>query len=153
MGEEIGSHNQSSKRESRHRIRWHPVATHFPLALFGVTFGFQVLHFFFDPKCFFTTSNVLIMVGAIAMVPTLWTGWMDWKRNYRGARTRLFTRKIWIGSGMFVVSAAVAIFRNVYYGFHGEIPSLHHIWYTFALTLLIAGALTEGFYGGKLIRR
>ena len=87
------------------------------------------------------------------MVPTVWTGWRDWKRNYRGARTRLLKRKIYIGSAMLVVSFATAIFRNAYYGFHGELPSLHHIWYTFAVLSLITGAVAEGFYGGKLIRR
>jgi uncharacterized membrane protein len=150
-----GSETTESRSEAppARRVRWHPVATHFPIALFGVAFGFQMLHFFFDSECFFNSSNVAIIAGAASMVPALWTGWVDWKRNYKASRARIFKRKMTVGFGMFGVSLAVAIYRNVKYGFHGELPSLHHIWYTFALALLIGGAVAEGFYGGHLIRR
>ena len=143
----------SPPRSKGHRVRWHPVATHFPIALFAATFGFQLLYLASGKICFFTSSNIMIITGAASMVPALWTGWLDWKKNYRAARTRLFRRKIWLGIGMFVLSATIAIFRNVYFGFEGEIPGLHHTWYTFTLALLIGSAITEGFFGGRLAHR
>lgn len=87
------------------------------------------------------------------MVPALVTGWLDWKRNYHASRARLFKRKIGIGIGMLVVSAAAAIFRGVYYSFEGAFASPYHLWFTVIVVVLFGGAVAEGFYGGHLIRR
>lgn len=153
-----GSDERSPEAKPKRKVRWHPVAVHFPMALFGTAFAFQLLHIAFyhstfQSRAFFLSSNILVLIGAAAMIPAVWTGWIDWKRNYRGAGTRLFKRKILVGFGMLVVSVAVSLFRSLYYGFQGDLPAIHHIWYVLALGLLIAGAVVEGFYGGRLIRR
>ena len=61
---------------------------HFPISLFGVAFGFQILHLFIAPACFELATNVTLLGGAVMMIPTTWTGWFTWKGDYIDADLR-----------------------------------------------------------------
>jgi len=100
----------------RYKIHWHVLFVHFPLAFFGVAFGFQVIHLFTSPACFELATNVVLLAGTVVMVPTLLTGWRTWKTRYQGARGLIFRRKITIGFAMLVFSVALLAWRRVAYG-------------------------------------
>jgi uncharacterized membrane protein len=135
----------------RYKLHWHVFLTHFPIALFGVAFLFQVLHLLWSPECFELSTNVALAAGAISMVPTTLTGWRTWKRSYEGALVPLFRRKITIAVLLLGTSMSLAIWRI---GFPGMFPDvsygLTHWLYLAGNTILIAGAAAEGFYGGQL---
>lgn len=138
----------------RYKIHWHVLLVHFPISLFGVTFGFQVLHLFIAPACFELATNVALIAGAAMMVPTTWTGWSTWKGHYKGAKVLLFQRKITISFAMLTLSVPLVVWRIVSLGLFEEAPMSPQHWiYLAGNALLIAGAAAEGYYGGRLNHR
>ncbi len=139
--------NQVAQR----RIHWHIVLTHFPISLFGVTFLFQVLHLFLQPDSFEAASNVTLMGGALAMIPTTWTGWATWRGRYKGATVPLFKKKIITAFVMLVLSVSLVLWRSLTYDIFSNQPYLRdHLVYFTGTALLIAGSVVEGYYGGRL---
>lgn len=137
-----------------YKIHWHVFLTHFPISLFGAAFLFQIMHLFRHPDCFEMSSNVALVVGVIALVPTTWTGWRTWKRRYQGAQVPLFQRKIAIAFTLLGLSVPLAIWRFTYPDMFQHVsPGLGHWFYLTGNALLIAGAAAEGFYGGRLNHR
>jgi uncharacterized membrane protein len=138
-------------RLPRYKLHWHVLLIHFPLSFFGVAFGFQIIHLFTSPACFELATNVVLLAGTVMMVPTLLTGWRTWKTRYQGARGFIFRRKISIGFAMLIFSTALLAWRTLAFGaFTNVVFSAAHWVYLAANTLLMAGALAEGFYGGRL---
>ena len=138
----------------RHKRHWHVMFTHFPIALFGTAFLFQILHLFIAPACFELATNVVLLAGAIIMVPTTLTGWTTWKRRYKGAKVLLFQRKIITSYVMLGIGTGLAVWRFLYLGLFDKAPSSPEHWiYLAGNTALITGAFIEGYYGGKLNHR
>lgn len=136
------------------RIHWHVLLIHFPISFFVVSFGFMLLHLFTFTPCFEMASTVTLIAGAVMMVPATLTGWYTWKSRYRGVRGMLFQRKIPISFAMIAISIILATWRTVSFGIFEDI--LHPIWhgvYFGGTTLLLLGAMAEGYYGGRLNHR
>ncbi len=88
------------------------------------------------------------------MIPTTWSGWSTWKHYYKGARVMLFQRKIAIAFGMLGLSVILSIWRFLFFGFFTEAPESPQHWiYLLGNTLLVTGAIVEGYYGGRLNHR
>jgi len=138
----------------RYKIHWHVLLIHFPISLFGAAFGFQVLHLFIAPTCFELATNVTLIGGAVMMIPTAWTGWFTWKRDYKGAKIMLFQRKIRTALAMLAFSVPLVTWRIIFLGLFEEAPESPAHWiYLAGNTLLIVGAVVEGYYGGRLHHR
>jgi len=138
----------------KHRIHWHVFLTHFPISMFGGAFGFQVLHLFLAPVCFELATNVALLGGTATLLPTIATGWKEWKSHYHGAKGLIFKRKIITASGMAALSLPLIIWRIGALGFFEEARfSPAHWIYLAGNTLLILGAIVEGYYGGILNHR
>ncbi len=134
-----------------YRIQWHVLLVHFPISFFGVAFIFQILHLITNPFCFELATNVVLAAGTVMMIPTTWSGWFSWKNHYKGAKTYLFQRKILTAFIMLGISLALSTWRLVAFGVFNEAPENPQHWiYLFGNTLLILGAITEGYYGGRL---
>jgi uncharacterized membrane protein len=140
-------------RKASHYVAWHALVVHFPISLFGVAFLFHVLHFFVAYECFELATNTSLLVGAVAMVPSVITGWITWRSRYHGMRSAVILRKIYIGLAMLVLSSGVVIWRVGIVGIQNETSPPGHPVYTILVTLLILGAVLEGYYGGPLTHR
>ncbi len=139
-----------SRASTGYKIHWHVLLVHFPISFFTVSAGFMILHMFTNVECFELSGYLTLLAGAIAMVPTTFTGWSSWKKSYKGARTRIFLYKIRISFAMLALSLLLIVLRNVF------LPGLHSIWhwvYGVGFALLFLGAMSEGFYGGRLNHR
>ncbi len=134
----------------RYRIHWHIYVIHFPISFFMVSAGFMLAHLFTHTSCFETSSYVTLIAGAAVMWPATLTGWIAWKTQYRGARTRVFTYKIWIAFGMTILSAGLAIWHGA---FPAEAHTFWHGLYFTGFVALLAGAIAEGYFGGRLNHR
>ena len=133
------------------RIHWHVFLTHFPISLFGAAFGFQILHLFMAPACFELATNVALLGGAATLLPTVASGWSEWKTHYHGARGLIFKRKITAGFGMLALSLPLVIWRVAALGLFEEAPDSPEHWiYLAGNTFLILGAILEGYSGGRL---
>jgi uncharacterized membrane protein len=132
------------------RVHWHVALTHFPISLFGTAFLFQVLHLLMFEKPFELATTVCILAGAASLVPAIISGWITWKSHYHGATVRLFQRKIATAFGMLGVSVPLAIWRVVLYRLGNEADGIDHYVFFVLTTGLIAGAIAEGYLGGRL---
>lgn len=138
----------------KYKMHWHVYLVHFPISFFGVSFGFQVLHLFFAQECFELATNVTLAFGTLAMIPTTWSGWSSWKKGYKGAKIRLFQRKINTAFFMLAFSIVLTFWRFTFYDIsESTIHGLGHWIYLLGSTILILGAIVEGFYGGRLNHR
>ncbi len=132
------------------RIHWHVALTHFPISLFGTAFLFQVLHLFIDPGPFELATTVCIVAGAGSLVPALISGWFTWKRYFHASKARIFKRKIITGLVMLGVSVPLAIWRVLLYRLGSDALGIEHYAFFVFTTALIAGAVLEGYLGGRL---
>jgi uncharacterized membrane protein len=136
------------------KIHWHVVFIHFPISFFMTAFGFQILHLFMAPICFELATNIVLSAAAAMMIPTVWSGCASWKKNYNGAKGRLFQRKIAIGFGMLFFSVLLVSWRTISFGFFAQAAEAPQHWiYLVGNTALIVGAIAEGSYGGRLNHR
>jgi uncharacterized membrane protein len=139
---------------ARRRFHWHVYLTHFPISLFGAAFGFQILHLFMAPACFELATNVALIGGTVVLLPTIVSGWSEWKVHYHGAKGLIFKRKIMTAFGMAALSLPLIVWRIAALGLFQEArQSPAHWLYLAGNTLLILGAVVEGYYGGRLNHR
>ncbi len=139
---------------ARRKTHWHVLFTHFPISLFGTAFGFQVLHLVTTPTCFELATNVTLLGGTALLVPTIWTGWSEWKGRYHGAKGLIFKRKITMALVMAALSLPLVLWRIIALGLFEEVPRSPEHWiYLAGNTILIMGAILEGYYGGRLTHR
>ena len=137
-----------------YHIHWHVLITHFPISFFVAAFGFQIAHFFTMPRCFEESSNLALIAGTAALMPAILTGWKSWKSNYSGAQVPIFQRKIIISFIMLGLSFVLSVWRITFMDVFEDIPTnLNHWIYFSGNLLLMAGASTEGYYGGRLNHR
>lgn len=145
---------QSRAEALKRRKHWHVFLTHFPISFFGGAFGFQVLHLFMAPACFELATNVALIGGVVSLVPTIWTGWSEWKNRYHGAKGSIFLRKIRIAIGLAALGLPLVTWRIVGLGLFDEAPmNPPHMIYLAGNVVLIIGAVFEGLYGGRLTHR
>ncbi len=136
------------------RVHWHVFLTHFPISMFGGAFGFQILHLFLAPVCFELATNVALLGGTVTLLPTIATGWKEWRGHYQGAKGLIFKRKITTAAGMAALCIPLVVWRIGALGFFEEARMSPEHWiYLAGNTLLILGAIVEGYYGGRLNHR
>jgi uncharacterized membrane protein len=154
MIESINTTPEPSVAPPRHKVHWHVLFTHFPISLFGTAFGFQVLHLFIAPRCFELATNMTLLGGTIMLMPTVMTGWAEWKTRFHGSKSLIFRRKIQTAFGMAALSLVLTIWRSAALGLFEEAPESPAHWiYLAGNTCLILGAIVEGYYGGRLSHR
>lgn len=154
MDEPVQTAPQPGAALPKSRIHWHVFLTHFPIALFGAAFGFQILHLFMAPACFELATNVALLGGAAMLIPTVATGWSEWKTHYHGAKGLIFKRKITAAFAMLALSLPLIVWRIAALGLFEEARQSPAHWiYLAGNTLLIVGAILEGYYGGRLTHR
>lgn len=138
-------------RRSPRRIHWHVAFTHFPISLFGTAFLFQTLHFFIFQDAFELATSVCIIAGAISLVPATISGWFTWKRHYHASKARVFRRKLIVALVMLGVSIPQATWRIVLHNISTDVRGISHVTFFVATSLLVAGAVIEGYLGGRLV--
>lgn len=146
----MGKDKQKGQTKLRYKIHWHVLFTHFPVSFFLLSTGFMVLHLFTRRSCYELAAFLSVLAGALVLIPTTISGWLTWKGSYKGMRGKIFLYKIRIAGGMFFLSVALISTRLIFH------PELHLVWiwgYAGGILLLLAGAMVEGFYGGRLNHR
>ena len=148
------STKDTGRAKVKYRIHWHVLLIHFPISAFLGSFVFISLHLFTRTYCFALAAYVSLIAGAIVMLPTAATGWFTWKGRYKRFKGKMFLYKIRISLAMIVVSIALVIFQTVFP--FSSLDIRHNIWhaiYFTGVTLLMLGAMAEGYYGGRLHHR
>jgi uncharacterized membrane protein len=107
---------QPLKTPLRYRIHWHVWLIHFPISFFLAAFVFQFLHLFPHHLrgVFEVAGNVMIIGGTVAMIQVTWTGWRAWKREYKGAPSVRFSRKILLAFAMLPLAGVITLWRTIF---------------------------------------
>ncbi len=141
---------QTGRAVPKYKIHWHVLLTHFPVSFFILSAGFMIQHFVTENACYEIASFLSMLAGAVFLVPAAISGWLTWKSRYKGIRLKMFRIKIRIALTMITLSFALAVSPLL------AAPPYHTVWmwgYAAGILLLVIGAITEGFYGGRLNHR
>jgi uncharacterized membrane protein len=142
--------SSSSRTVLKYKTHWHVIFTHFPVGFFTLSFGLMALHLITRTTCLEQGAYLGLIAGTAVLLPTTLSGWLTWKSRYKGARGKLFLRKIRISYIMIGISIILVIWRSSFP------DTLHSVWlglYATGITLLLLGAMAEGYYGGRLNHR
>jgi len=133
---------------------WHVLLGHFPTAAFLGSYAFMILHLITETTCFELSAFIALISGAALMLPTTISGWITWKKKYKGARGKIFINKIRIAFAILTISIMLVVYRVLFITENLDIfHNLWHFFYFTGSTLLFIGALTEGYFGGRLNHR
>ena len=136
-----------------YKFHWHIMFTHFPVPLLMVAFGFQALDIILNTGGFDVSTDIVFVAAVLMLFPAAFTGWRTWKTSYKGAKIMLFQRKIAAAWAMFAIGIPAAIWR-VWLERNGiEDTFWIDAVYFLSIALLVAGAIVEGYYGGRLSHR
>jgi hypothetical protein len=88
-----------------------------------VSAGFMLAHLFTNAVCFELAGFYTLAAAILVLVPTTVSGWITWKRRYKGALTRNFRYKIvtafsMIFNGLVLLSLQGVIARGPHTGWH-----------------------------------
>ncbi|MGR3294483.1 MAG: DUF2231 domain-containing protein [Candidatus Scalindua sp.] len=75
-------------------IPFHALAIHFPTALYPVAIIFLFLALIFDRDSFRSSYFYLMIIATLSTPISHYTGIVEWKKKFRGARTHIFINKI-----------------------------------------------------------
>lgn len=144
----------SGSIKAKYKMHWHTLLAHFPISFFLGSFTFMGLHLLMGNNCFALAAYTSLIAGAIILLPTTATGWVTWKKDYRGSKGRIFRNKIRISFGMIFLSIVLVIYQSfIPFDIIDAWYSLGHLIYFGGVTLLMMGAAAEGYYGGRLHHR
>lgn len=138
----------------RYRLHWHVLLTHSPVGAFSGAFLFMILHVISRNACYVQAAYVSLLAGLAVLIPTTITGWVTWKRTYKGFKNKLFRIKIWTSFVMIPVAAALALYQTLH---PFSLLDISHRWehalYFLGVVVLLLGSFLEGFWGGRLHHR
>ena len=128
---------------------WHAELVHFPVSFFVGSALFMVLHLLSSSNrdAYELASFVMLVSGAVVTLPATLTGWLSWRKYYRGARTKLFLYKIRTAFAMVLLSITLVVWHVIWP------PPRDTAWlyaYAVGIFLLFLGTVIEGYYGGRL---
>jgi uncharacterized membrane protein len=95
-------------------LQWHPIAVHFTNALFPVAFFFLVLYLVFRLDSFRYTYFYILALATISSPIAYFTGIIDWKQRYKGAKTSTFDKKIRSGIALVIVGVICTAWYATY---------------------------------------
>jgi len=143
------THNKEYWKEWYRKYHPHPMFVHFPIALHFFASGLDVIFFFYPKSSFataiFYTFLVATVTGAIAMVPGIFSWWL----NYKLAFTYIFIVKLTLSIVTLLLGfIAIFIYLNdpeVVYTLSLSSVVYHGIVFFTMITVAIVS-----YYGAKL---
>lgn len=138
----------------KYKLHWHVLFTHFPVGAFSGAFLFMALHAITRDRCYGQAAYVSLLAGLFVLIPTTATGWVTWKRKYKGFKNKLFRIKIWTSFAMIPICAALVAYQTLH---PFTVLEVSHRWehalYFVGVSSLLFGSFLEGFWGGRLHHR
>ena len=104
-------------------------------------------------EAFEMATTVSLVARAVSMIPAIVSGWLTWKRQYHLSKARILRLKIRFAFMMLGASMALSAWRLTLYSLGYEGHGINHYVFFAVTTGLMAGAITEGYYGGRLAHR
>ena len=128
----------------------HPISVHFPNGVLPVTVVFVALTLFTGYAALGEAAYFNLIAVFLAMPLVLLSGFISWKKRYKGMVTRTFVTKIVCGSIVTLIALILLIWRYNDPGvLHSDSPArwLFLVMHFF----MLAAAGLAGHLGGKLV--
>jgi uncharacterized membrane protein len=126
----------------------HPVSVHMPNGLIPVIAVMFVLSFIFNSSLFGKVGFINLIFVVLSLPLVLYSGFLEWKKKYRQARTRVFKKKILAAS----ITTASCIISVCWYIADPLVLSSSLAWLFIILNfVMLTCAGVAGHIGGKLV--
>lgn len=137
-------------KTGKYNLHLHSISVHFTNGLYPVAVFFLVLYKIFQQDSFrLTYYNLLVLASFYAPI-SFFTGFIEWKQKYKGARVKIFLKKIKYGIVLLSLGSLCALWAFASPDILLDSGSLHFIF--LVLNLAIIPVVTYlGYLGGKLI--
>ncbi|MGE0086465.1 MAG: rubredoxin-like domain-containing protein [Desulfococcaceae bacterium] len=130
----------------------HPVSVHIPNGVLPVSFIFLILAAISGSDALRIAACCNMIFVVLSMPLVLFTGYVEWKKRYKGFVSKRFLTKILCAAIVAATSLAVAVWLLI----EPDVLSAEsgHL-FVFLLTnlIMLGAAATAGFIGGKLVFR
>lgn len=122
----------------------HPISVHFPNGVIPVAVFFFLMGALFPASSFSLAAYFNLTMVFLALPLVLYTGYVEWRDNYRMALTPVFKIKIGCAAATTACVSILVIWRSFSPDAGGILYALLHI-----VALITTGV--AGHYGGKLV--
>ena len=132
-------------------LHLHPMVVHFSEVCPMLAAFFVFLYIFFGHfRTFEVFSAYLIVLGFISAMGCMTTGFFSWATTYERTLTRIFTRKIFYSTLLFVMMIALFIMRSIDVDILTKSQPAS-IAYALLVFALVPVTVLLGHYGGKIV--
>ncbi len=131
-------------------IPFHAISVHFPTALYPVAIIFLFLALIFGKESFSNTYFYLMMFATLFTPISHYTGILEWKKKFRGARTHIFINKIRYGILLNVVGGLCTTWYWLCPGILGHM-GVFNIAFIILNISIIPIVVYLGHLGGRLV--
>ena len=129
----------------------HPILTHFPNGILPMVVLFMAGSVFLGYDIFVEKSTFFSLIFVLVTMPfVIASGFLEWKKRYRGARTVLFATKIFCSFLALTCLAALV----AWYAFDPEVmlpDSPYRLIYFIVAAILLLAVILAGHLGGRLV--
>jgi len=130
----------------------HPISVHIPNGVLPVSVLFIFLAVIFKFTGLSQAAFYNLIVVVLSMPLVLFSGIIVWQKKYNGAMTSLFIAKMICG-GVVTLTAMVLVLWSIVDPGVLTLTSAHLVAFLFVSLIMLGGAVTAGFLGGKLVFR
>jgi len=131
-------------------LHLHPITVHFPNGILPVVVGFLLLSVFMDIISLGEAAWYNLIAVLLMLPPVLLTGFLEWQKRYRGAKTPLFIVKIFCAVVVLGAVNVLVFWRLLDPGVLGTESPYRNI-YLVVAGIMLAAAGIAGHLGGKLV--
>ena len=128
----------------------HPISVHFPNGVLPVAVVFISLAIILDLGAFKEAAFYNMVFVLLAMPLVMTTGYLEWQKRYKGAKTMLFITKI-ICSLIVLVSLLTLVVWRIIDPTVADAGSINRLVYLGLSLAMLAAAGIAGHLGGKLV--
>jgi hypothetical protein len=130
----------------------HPISVHIPNGVLPVSVLFIFLAVIFKFTGLSQAAFYKLLVVVLSMPLVFFSGIIVWQKKYNGAMTSLFIAKMICG-GVVTLTAMVLVLWSIVDPGVLTLTSAHLVAFLFVSLIMLGGAVTAGFLGGKLVFR
>lgn len=128
----------------------HPITVHFPNGILPAAVIFLALAFYFNLPMLETAAYYNLIFVLVMLPVVLLTGFIEWRKRYKGIKTAIFITKITCSLIVLVLASILVFWRLIDPGVVAEGSPSRLLYLGLAVALLgVAGF--AGLLGGKLL--
>ncbi len=132
------------------KLHLHPISVHFPNGILPVVVGFLAISMYFhivslEQAAYYNLIFVLVMLPVVLL-----TGFVEWQKRYKGAKTFIFITKIFCSLVVLAATNVLVFWRVIDPAVLAQESPTRLLYLGVAAAMLVAVGIA-GHLGGKLV--